>query len=116
MVYLPLSARASVTATNTSSAQIISSHFTPQRIALEITAPESALLVLAQTYYHPWRAYVNDKPVTIWRANHAFQALEVPPGRSKVRLVYEDKMLLGGGILSGLALLSCLLLLQPRSH
>jgi hypothetical protein len=114
MVYLPLSARASVTATNTSSAQIISSHFTPQRIALEITAPESALLVLAQTYYHPWRAYVNDKPVKIWRANHAFQALEVPPGRSKVRLVYEDKMLLGGGILSGLALLSCLLLLQPR--
>jgi hypothetical protein len=110
VVYLPLSAKSSVSVANGSSAQIVASHVARQRLTFEIAAPESALLVLAQTYFHPWRAYVNDKPVKIWRANHAFQAVEVPPGRSEVKLVYEDKMLLGGSILSGLAVLSCVVL------
>jgi hypothetical protein len=41
----------------------------------------------------------------IWRANYAFQALEVPAGSHQVKLVYEDKRLLAGALLSGLGLL-----------
>src|SRR5262249_34907960 len=96
-----------VTVTNASSAQIVASHVDRQRLAFEIKAAAPALLVLAQTYFHPWRAYVNGQPTKIWRANHAFQAIEVPAGHSEVKFVYKDGMLLSGSILSGVAMLVC---------
>jgi hypothetical protein len=45
--------------------------------------------------------------VRLWRANYAFQALEVPAGRHKVQLVYRDGKLLAGALLSALGLLAC---------
>jgi len=36
----------------------------------------------------------------LWRANHAFQALEVPAGRHEVKLVYHDTRFLLGGVIS----------------
>jgi uncharacterized membrane protein YfhO len=50
---------------------------------------------------------VDGKPVRLWRANHAFQALEVPAGRHEVKLAYEDRPFYGGTIVSALTLLSC---------
>jgi len=65
------------------------------------------MMVISQAYYHPWHAYVDDRPVHLWPANYAFQALEMPAGRHQVRLVYEDRALhLGIGV-SFAALLAC---------
>jgi len=36
----------------------------------------------------------------LYRANHAFQALEVPAGRHVVKLVYEDRMFEAGMAIS----------------
>jgi len=65
------------------------------------------MVVVAQAYYHPWHAYVDGEPTRLWRANYAYQALEVPPGKHQVRLVYEDHMFWGGVLLSLAALLAC---------
>jgi len=50
---------------------------------------------------------VDGKPMPLWRANYAFQALEVPAGKTKVELVYEDRAFLFGAILSVTTLLGC---------
>ena len=51
-----------------------------------------------------WRAPLT--PVPLWRANHAFQAVQVPAGQHRVRLRYEDKRFQLGVWISGtLALL-----------
>ena len=34
---------------------------------------------------------MDGKPAALWRANYAFQAVEVPSGRHEVRLVYADR-------------------------
>lgn len=81
--------------------------FANQSIALQTEAPAASLVVISQTYYPAWKVYVDGRPTTIWRANYAFQAFEVPAGNHQVKLVYEDKKLLAGAVLSGLGLLAC---------
>jgi hypothetical protein len=107
MVYLPPEARNSMSFTNGTKAQIVSSDVRAHRIRLEVKAEEPAIVVIAQAYYHPWKAYVDGAPVRLWRANHAFQAIEVPGGRHEVKMVYEDQNFRFGAAISGFAVLSC---------
>ena len=75
---------------------------------LEVEAAEASLVVISQTYYHRWRAYVDGGPVRLLRANYAFQAIEVPSGSHRVLLAYEDGAFYAGSAISGAALLVCL--------
>jgi hypothetical protein len=106
-VYLPLSARNLVTVTNGSEAKISSAQFGAQQAQLAVEAPAPALVVIAQSFYHDWHAYVDGKPVPILLANHAFQALQVPAGRHTITLCYEDWMFRLGAAISALTLLGC---------
>jgi hypothetical protein len=107
VVFLPLEARGSVSATQQTSARVLHARFANQSISIQTEAPAVSLLVISQTHYPAWRAYVDGHPTKIWRANYAFQALEVPAGRHQIRMVYEDEKLLAGAILSVLGLLAC---------
>jgi hypothetical protein len=107
IVVLPLEARGSITPTQQTSARVLEAKFTNQRISIQADATDSSLVVISQSYYPAWKAYVDGRPTKIWRANYAFQALEVPAGRHQIQLVYEDKKLLAGAILSTLGLLAC---------
>jgi hypothetical protein len=107
MVVLPIEARGSVTATQQTSARVLDARFANQSISLHTEAPAASMVVISQSYYTAWRAYVDGQPTKIWRANYAFQALEVPAGNHQVELVYGDKQLLVGAVLSGLGMLAC---------
>jgi hypothetical protein len=99
-VFLSPEARALVTVSNSSSAKISVREFSAHRVKLETEASEPALVVIAQSFYHNWHAYVNGRPTPLLRANHAFQALEVPAGRQQVTLVYEDRAFYCGAVIS----------------
>jgi hypothetical protein len=107
VVFLPPEARASITAIQQTSTRVLQARFSNQSISIQTEAPAASLLVISQTYYPAWRAYVDGQPTKIWRANYAFQALEVPAGRHQIRMVYEDKKLRAGAVISGLGLLAC---------
>lgn len=116
-VHLPLSARNQVAVTNASEVKITSQQFGAQQAHLTVEAPAPALVVIAQSFYHDWHAYVDGKPVPILRANHAFQALEVPAGQHEITLRYEDSMFCLGALISTLTLLGCLAgLFQKPEH
>ncbi|HEV7924006.1 MAG TPA: YfhO family protein [Verrucomicrobiae bacterium] len=108
MAYLPSDARGQITAGADGQARILSSHFGTSECAFETSAESRTMLVVAQAYYHCWRASVDGTPVPLWRANYAFQALEVPPGKHEVRLVYVDRAFQAGAIISIMALMFCL--------
>ena len=106
-VFLPIEARGSISATRQIAARVLDARFANQEISIQTEAPAASLVIISQTYYPAWKAYVDGRPTKIWRANYAFQALEVPAGRHQIRLVYEDKMLLAGAVLSSLGWLAC---------
>jgi hypothetical protein len=116
MVYLPSEAKSLVTVTNQTAARVLSSQFKTQRVDIEVEAAEPSLVVVAQTYYHNWRVYVDDQPAHLLRANYAFQALQVPAGRHQVRLVYEDRVFLFGAAVSVCMVVNCLIFLRWLSR
>ena len=106
VVYLPPEAKTSVTASR-GEVTIVASQVAAQKLIAQVEAKSPAMLVVANAFYKPWNAYVDGKRTTLWRANFAFQALEVPAGRHEVRVIYEDGMFRKGGLISLLTLAGC---------
>jgi hypothetical protein len=106
-IYLPPEAADKIHATAQANAKIISTRFSAQRLEIETEADASAIVSIAQTYYHPWHAYVDGMRVQLWRANEAFQAVEVPAGKHRLNLVYEDSVFRWGAVVSLLTMLVC---------
>jgi hypothetical protein len=106
-VFLPKDARSDIQTTNSCPVKIAQQEFSAHRIRFEVEAPQRALVVISQCFYHNWKPKVDGQPVPLLRANHAFQALEVPPGHHQVTLTYEDRMFQWGSVISVLSLGGC---------
>jgi hypothetical protein len=104
MFYLPLSAQGHVAVTNASTAEVRSLRFSAQTTTLEVSANAPSWVVIAQCFYPAWRAYLDGRPIELWRANHAFQAVVVPAGQHRVELRYEDHAFRAGAVISALTL------------
>jgi len=111
ITFLPLEAKPFVTVSNQTSAKILDSKFGNQTVDIEVEAQKPSLVVVAQTYYHNWRVYVDGQPAPLLRANLAFQALQVSAGQHHVQLIYEDRAFKTGAAISIGAWLGCLLYL-----
>jgi uncharacterized membrane protein YfhO len=85
------------------------------RVEIEAEAAAPTVLVLAQNFYPSWRATVNNESAPVLRANHAFQAIPIPAGKSIVRLDYVDWPFRIGAAISLATLLGCLLLLRRHT-
>jgi hypothetical protein len=106
VVYLPCEASRVIAATNSGPATVRTESIAAHRLALEVASAAPVLMVVAQAFYPAWKAQVDGRTVPLWRANHAFQALEVPGGKHRVELRYEDGAFRFGLILSALTLLA----------
>jgi len=110
VVYLPPEAKSRVTAKREPAARIIGKQFGASKETIQVEAPGPAMVFISQAYYHNWKARVDGKAVPLWRANYAFQAVEVPPGRHEVTLVYRDSMFRIGALLAAWAAAVCVAL------
>lgn len=90
-VFLPTAARGTVSTEPVPEARVANLKVEPLEITFDVESPLESAVVIAQCHYHRWQALVNGRPVKIHRANHAFQAIMVPPGETRVRLVYADR-------------------------
>ena len=74
----------------------------------EVEAAEPSLIVVAQTYFHDWRAEIDGQPAQLLRANVAFQAVQVPAGTHKIHLFYQDRAFEIGAAISVCMWVNCL--------
>jgi hypothetical protein len=95
-VFLPPEIRPHLSVRTNSTVAIREAQFGTERVAFETEADALGLVVVAQAFYPSWKAYVDGRGTKLFRANHAFQALEVPAGRHKVELRYEDRAFQAG--------------------
>jgi hypothetical protein len=110
-VYLPLSAQGKLSVSNFVETSVAVKTAMAHHWAVEVSAPAPTLLVVAQAFYPRWKARVDGNLVPIWKANFAFQAIEVPAGRHDVTLQYEDLPFRAGTLITGTTLGICLVLL-----
>jgi len=58
-------------------------------VEAEVQAEHPYLVTIAVAYDTGWRASLNGKPAEVFRANHAFQAIRIEPGRHVLTMRYR---------------------------
>ncbi|MBI4039715.1 YfhO family protein [Candidatus Daviesbacteria bacterium] len=69
---------------------------TPGSIRLSVKTDQTGLLILTDSYYPGWKAYVDGKMKEIWRADFVFRAVEIPQGEHPVEFVYQSDIFAWG--------------------
>jgi hypothetical protein len=80
------------------------------RLQLFVEAKEVSFLVLSDTYFPGWRAYLDGKPVKIFRANYNFRAVSIPPGKHEVKFVYHPMSVKLGVLVTSLGIIGILVM------
>ena len=91
----------------------------PNQLKVHVSAQRPAMLVLSETFYPAWRAYVDGLPAHIYRANYLFRAVAIPAGEHQVEMRYESAsfqlgLLISGGTLIVVLAAGCCYLLYAR--
>ncbi len=68
-------------------AQLIS--YTPNNILLETQSSGAKLIFLSDSYFPGWHSYIDGKESQVLRADFAFRAVAVPPGKHQITFVYD---------------------------
>lgn len=72
----------------------------------EVNATVPGFLVVLDSYYPGWKAYVDGRESGILRANYAFRAVEVPAGIHTVALSYSPRSFQVGFAVTAIFLLA----------
>jgi hypothetical protein len=74
-------------------------------LCVTVNAPTPSLVVFSDAAYPGWKAWVDDKPAPLVRANGWMRAVFVAAGNSTIRMVYRPASVLFGGWLTCLGIL-----------
>jgi hypothetical protein len=80
------------------------SKYGPNQIHLEASCLGPRILFLSEVDYPGWKARVDGRPEKIYRANYAFRALPLGPGRHRIKMVYRPASFYLGLTVTGLTL------------
>lgn len=72
----------------------------PERVVLTVTTNTPGFLVLSDSFYPGWDAFVDDDQVRIYRANYLFRAVQVDAGSWVLRFEYRPASFRIGAALS----------------
>jgi hypothetical protein len=91
------------------------------RVTIEATTNEAGILVLAESYYPGWKAYVDGNETTLLKANHFYRAVELSKGDHNVEFIYDPLSFRVGMIVSSatlviLGFVSAILYLRRRPN
>jgi len=74
--------------------------YSSNSVKIDTDTKQSGLLFLSDNYYPGWRAFMDNKPVPILRADYTFRAIELPKGRHEVRFEYKPNSFYIGALIS----------------
>ena len=78
--------------------------YEPNRIELNTKANQPSILVLSESHYPGWRAYIDGRFTDTLRVDYNLRGVAVPAGDHKVEFIYRPKSVLIGFVISLLAL------------
>src|SRR5437899_3908469 len=86
----------------------------PARVVVSASTGAPAWLVLTDTWFPGWRARLDGADVAVQRADHAFRAVALPPGRHEVEFAFTPRGLRPGVAITLAALAVIGVFLLPR--
>lgn len=74
----------------------------PERVVLDAESAEGGVLFVSDTHYPGWEAELDGTPARLYRANGAFRAVALPPGKHRVAFHFRPAWV-GSGLLGSAA-------------
>jgi hypothetical protein len=74
--------------------------YTANRVCIEVETSRPGYLFLSDVWYPGWSADIDGEPVAVLRANLAFRAVPLPPGRHRVTFRYQPPGLALGSLIA----------------
>lgn len=69
-------------------------------ITVAVSCRTNQILILGDTYYPAWHAYIDGRPAQTLRVDGAFRAVAIPAGDHRVEFVYSSSYVRAGGAIS----------------
>ncbi|MFH1332870.1 MAG: YfhO family protein [archaeon] len=63
--------------------------YSPNKVKLSVSTEKPGFLVISDTYYPGWKAYVNRDETKIYRANYIMRSVYLPAGENQIEFVYD---------------------------
>jgi hypothetical protein len=92
-VLLERRARPSMADGGSGTARIVA--YANTQVTVDVDSPDGGFLVLNDIWHPWWHAEIDGRPVRLLRANVLFRAVEVAPGRHRVRFVFRPMTAIG---------------------
>lgn len=64
--------------------------YLPNKVVIKTKSSSNTFLVLSDSYYPGWKAFIDNKAVPIYRANYAFRAVPVTKGEHTIVFQYDS--------------------------
>ena len=109
LVYLPPEAAAQSRNDGSGAGNILATRVSAHRIDATVKTDGPVWVTLAQANCPGWRAAVDGRSASLWTANYAFQALQVPAGLHEVRVVFRPRSFELGAAITVTSLLAWLI-------
>jgi hypothetical protein len=87
---------------------------TENSLTIAVDAASPSLLVVHDTYYPGWHAFIDGREYPILKANWTFRALAVPSGEHTVRMVYQPVSFSVGAIISMISCIALYLIVRKK--
>ena len=107
----------SPTVGETTGASVRITRYQPQWIELQTSNQQPGFLVLSETYYRGWEAWIDGKRAPVERVNYALRGLAVPAGEHRIEFVFRSPSFRKGAVFSATGLILLLagwVLIRPR--
>ena len=96
-----------------SSARVDIQRYENSTVTIATATNGESILVLADSFYPGWKAYIDGTETAILRANHFYRAVRLPSGVHQVEFRYEPRSFMIGAMIS-LATLVVMILISIR--
>ena len=77
------------------------------QLRLLVQANENSLLVLSDTYFPGWKAFIDGRETKIYRANYTFRAIPLNAGTHRVEFVYDPLSFKLGAVVTLMGIIGC---------
>lgn len=65
--------------------------YRPNQLDYSVESEQGGIVVFSEIFHPDWKAFIDDKPVQLLRANYTLMALEMKAGKHKVRLEFKPQ-------------------------
>jgi|GEM_PF-1576285 len=88
-----------------------------RQVEMRLSCSRNAFLVLTDTYYPGWKAYIDGRETEIYPADYVFRAVEAPAGEHTIRFEYEPDSFKKGlsiSIICGIIMIAAIIVLGRK--